>query len=134
MSLGDSLSMTRRAPTEEQLHLLTHDIHEMAEGNPVKGQATIENDTRGAVPAQGESNLDGAPEGHEHGQAPVYRVYKRRWFGLMQLVLMNIIVSWDVSQSFPYALPQLINCMCSGSPTLLSPTPQPPTFPPPPPS
>ncbi|KAL8798796.1 MAG: hypothetical protein Q9200_007694, partial [Gallowayella weberi] len=32
----------------------------------------------------------------EDGQAPpVYRTYKRRWFGLMQLVLMNIIVSWD---------------------------------------
>ena len=27
---------------------------------------------------------------------PVYRVYKRRWFGLVQLVLLNIIVSWDV--------------------------------------
>lgn len=26
-----------------------------------------------------------------------YRVYKRRWFGLAQLVLLNIIVSWDVS-------------------------------------
>lgn len=31
--------------------------------------------------------------------APVteYKVYKRRWFGLMQLTLLNIIVSWDVS-------------------------------------
>ena len=26
-----------------------------------------------------------------------YRVYKRRWFGLIQLVLLNIIISWDVS-------------------------------------
>ena len=26
-----------------------------------------------------------------------YRVYKRRFFGLFQLVLLNIIVSWDVS-------------------------------------
>ena len=25
-----------------------------------------------------------------------YRVYKRRWFGLIQLILLNIIVSWDV--------------------------------------
>lgn len=30
-------------------------------------------------------------------RAPVeYRVYKRRFFGLFQLVLLNIIVSWDV--------------------------------------
>lgn len=26
-----------------------------------------------------------------------FKVYKRRWFGLIQLVLLNIIVSWDVS-------------------------------------
>jgi hypothetical protein len=30
-------------------------------------------------------------------QPQEYRVYKRRWFGLFQLVLLNIIVSWDVS-------------------------------------
>lgn len=28
-----------------------------------------------------------------------YKVYKRRWFGLVQLTLLNIIVSWDVSRS-----------------------------------
>lgn len=28
-----------------------------------------------------------------------YRVYKRRFFGLAQLVLLNIIVSWDVSRN-----------------------------------
>lgn len=26
-----------------------------------------------------------------------FRVYKRRWLGLGQLVLLNIVVSWDVS-------------------------------------
>ncbi len=38
-------------------------------------------------------NWHASPEGEE----PRYRVYKRRWFGLMQLVLLNVIVSWDVS-------------------------------------
>ena len=28
-----------------------------------------------------------------------YRTYQIRWFGLVQLVLLNIIVSWDVSTS-----------------------------------
>lgn len=28
-----------------------------------------------------------------------YRVYKRRWFGLVQLALLNIIVSWDVCRN-----------------------------------
>lgn len=27
---------------------------------------------------------------------PAYRVYKRRFWGLAQLVLLNIVVSWDV--------------------------------------
>ncbi|PMD22149.1 MFS general substrate transporter [Hyaloscypha hepaticicola] len=36
--------------------------------------------------------------GADVGDAPggrVYKVYRRRWFGLVQLVLLNIIVSWD---------------------------------------
>lgn len=40
-------------------------------------------------------------EGRENGAAAEevqeYKVYKRRWFGLVQLTLLNIIVSWDVS-------------------------------------
>lgn len=31
------------------------------------------------------------------GQQTIFKVYKRRWFGLGQLVLLNIVVSWDVS-------------------------------------
>jgi hypothetical protein len=30
-----------------------------------------------------------------------FKVYKRRWFGLAQLVLLNTVVSWDVSIVFP---------------------------------
>ncbi|EQL03111.1 hypothetical protein G6O67_008234 [Ophiocordyceps sinensis] len=30
-----------------------------------------------------------------HGHSIEYRTYKRRWFGLVQLSLMNIVVSWD---------------------------------------
>lgn len=37
------------------------------------------------------NNGDAVGEVHE------YKVYKRRWFGLVQLTLLNIIVSWDVS-------------------------------------
>ncbi|KAI1337052.1 MFS general substrate transporter [Xylariaceae sp. FL0016] len=29
------------------------------------------------------------------GDGVVYKVYKRRWFGLLQLTLLNIIASWD---------------------------------------
>lgn len=33
-----------------------------------------------------------------------FKVYKRRWFGLAQLVLLNIVVSWDVSHCDRQAL------------------------------
>jgi hypothetical protein len=36
-----------------------------------------------------------------------YKVYKRRWFGLVQIVLLNIVVSWDVSKC---QLPSLPTC------------------------
>ncbi|KAJ5815057.1 hypothetical protein N7474_006834 [Penicillium riverlandense] len=34
-------------------------------------------------------------ESESAGTRPVYRVYKRRFWGLAQLVLLNIVVSWD---------------------------------------
>lgn len=33
----------------------------------------------------------------ENGTSTEYRTYKRRWFGLVQLTLMNMMVSWGVS-------------------------------------
>lgn len=47
-----------------------------------RNEQTAEDNGNGEVNAEGER---------------VYRVYKRRWFGLVQLTLMNIVVSWDVS-------------------------------------
>ncbi|KAL8938441.1 MAG: hypothetical protein Q9211_003204, partial [Gyalolechia sp. 1 TL-2023] len=84
--------MTRRSSREEQLRLLTYDVDRLTEGSASKHQPLMEEDDPGQV-----SNIDGAPEDQEEDAQtpPVYRVYKRRWFGLMQLVLMNIIVSWD---------------------------------------
>ncbi|KAK4232478.1 major facilitator superfamily domain-containing protein [Podospora fimiseda] len=38
---------------------------------------------------------EGEEAGAGGGAAIQYKVYKRRWFGLVQLTLLNIIVSWD---------------------------------------
>jgi len=50
------------------------------------------------------SNEELLPDGEEGGDGAdgevVWRVYKRRWFGLGQLVLLNVVVSWDVSMLF----------------------------------
>lgn len=58
-----------------------------------QGQVHAAKDGEGNDPQQssasGESPL--ASEG------PRFKVYKRRWFGVVQLALLNTIVSWDVS-------------------------------------
>ena len=38
-----------------------------------------------------------------------FRTYKRRWFGLAQLVLLNIVVSWDVRIA---RLAQMVHVEC----------------------
>lgn len=51
-----------------------------------------------ATPADAETGRDAAAAGG-------YRVYKRRWFGLLQLTLLNVIVSWDVSAFYHLSSP-----------------------------
>lgn len=54
----------------------------------------------GATSAGDETIRDGANANHQAESNQQYRVYKRRWFGLVALVFLNIIISWDVSQLF----------------------------------
>lgn len=51
----------------------------------------------GATPSETQLEITPtkSPLRDEIAQQPTYRVYKRRFFGLFQLVLLNIIVSWD---------------------------------------
>lgn len=46
----------------------------------------------------------------------VYRTYKRRWFGLVQLTLLNIMVSWDVSIVYCLSGSSLISIGGLGAP------------------
>lgn len=91
---------------EEQERLLSHNVEmtDMAvldpDRNTDKGQSHVETryqdegSSRGGP--QGQAELDGIVVPAEERQIE-YKVYKRRWFGLIQLVLLNIVVSWDVS-------------------------------------
>ena len=49
-------------------------------------------------PTRTRSTADGDEVALANSQPVEYRVYKIRWFGLTQLILLNIIVSWDVSR------------------------------------
>lgn len=50
--------------------------------------------------ALGDEDPSSVDEAIGDGTFQFYRVYKRRWFGLVQLTLLNIVVSWDVSTIF----------------------------------
>ncbi|KAL1651940.1 hypothetical protein SLS58_000063 [Diplodia intermedia] len=61
----------------------------MAGAHETQSYAPLRNGSRD------EDTADAHPA-HDHHHAPGhYRVYRRRWFGLLQLVLLNIIISWD---------------------------------------
>ena len=64
------------------------DIYENAQGSlsrAIEGEAEVQPNPRGRRPKPKQSYS------HTH-----FKVYKRRWLGLGQLVLLNIVVSWDV--------------------------------------
>ena len=94
----------------EAEHLLSalDEMNEMADLNTMR---EIENSPSppgsGSTEEQSRFALSGVDSGQapfmEGGGAPVvYKVYRRRWFGLIQLVLLNIVVSWDVSTTLSY--------------------------------
>lgn len=85
----------------EALHELRSDDGLLGDDEDEEGGATRENGNAGLHILQ--SN-DGAAEETAATGGGEYKVYKRRWFGLVQLVLLNIIVSWDVSLSLVYLL------------------------------
>lgn len=65
----------------------------------VHSDAPLRNDSRdedGSRPSGQDAHAVREQHGdnrHAHGH---HRVYRRRWFGLLQLVLLNVIISWDV--------------------------------------
>ncbi|KZF24860.1 MFS general substrate transporter [Xylona heveae TC161] len=81
-------------------------MHEYAEDSQVaKDRSRIEEQPSDGVEAgASHATINDYGEGTSSGQVtdssdtplmPAYRVYRRRWFGLAQLVLLNIIVSWN---------------------------------------
>ncbi|KAF4312425.1 Major facilitator superfamily domain-containing protein 7 [Botryosphaeria dothidea] len=68
------------------------DAHEVLSDTPLRDDSRDEDSIRQNARAE----HDAHDHHHDHRHAPGhYRVYKRRWFGLVQLVLLNIIASWN---------------------------------------
>lgn len=66
---------------------------ELLEENPGQGRTARNGEGDDDAP----HNSNAPREGALADAAPRFKVYKRRWFGVVQLVLLNTIVSWDVS-------------------------------------
>jgi hypothetical protein len=67
---------------------------------------SLENDKIESVHQEGEMagpdryvTIESTDLPRRDGPEPDYTVYKRRFFGLGQLVLLNIVVSWDVRET-----------------------------------
>lgn len=105
---NDTNDSSDRVGQVEALHDLRSDDELLGEDDEGQGRATRENGNPGDHTLQ--SN-DGTAEERAVNGGGGYKVYKRRWFGLVQLVLLNIIVSWDVS-SQPYASHFMVENVC----------------------
>lgn len=93
----------------EAEHLLSRDSMEMGDISPQqtrdhKHSSQLE-ERYTDVRSNGEASGSRPSAAGEEEDAPIngrhieYRVYKIRWFGLTQLILLNIVVSWDVRSS-----------------------------------
>ena len=72
---------------------LEHEVSMTKDHPRVHQQYTDNEDTQALHRLESEVETQASEAAHIR---PVYKVYKRRWFGLIQLVLLNIVVSWDV--------------------------------------
>lgn len=93
--VGDTALAAKRGTSDEiaaiEMEERTTRARQTGAGPPAPaGSASAVADADGAGPAS--------------RTAGEYKVYKRRWFGLVQLTLLNIIVSWDVSASLSFFL------------------------------
>lgn len=100
-------------PNETERLLASHgEMNEMADLNPRREiEDSLSRSESGYTEEQSRAEISGTsssqmPFMNVNEDHVVYKVYKRRWFGLIQLVLLNIVVSWDVSASNSKALYQ----------------------------
>ena len=103
---------TTETETETERLLLRSDSMEMGEMSPQQTRDENKDPSRweerysDVVQGNGHGQSSGSRPAEEEEGAPIvggrggrteYRVYRIRWFGLAQLILLNIVVSWDVT-------------------------------------
>ena len=89
VKMSDIAPVQTHRSTDKGVAQVEEDSYGNAQGSSsrsISGEAETQAATRGRRPKANQTYS------HTH-----FKVYKRRWLGLGQLVLLNIVVSWDVS-------------------------------------
>lgn len=89
VKMSDIAPVETHGSTAKNATEVEEDVYEHAQGSSSRA---IDGET---VPQSSPGRRRPKPKqtySHAH-----FKVYKRRWLGLGQLVLLNIVVSWDVS-------------------------------------
>jgi len=89
--LHENLEALREVTSEDEL---LEDGEEEERATRSRGEAPRSSSSAQRTHDADASIESSAPRRRNVGE---YKVYKRRWFGVVQLVLLNTVVSWDVS-------------------------------------
>jgi FLVCR family MFS transporter 7 len=90
--MNDIAPVETHSSTAKGATQVEEDVHENAQGS--SSRAAEEN---GVVAETSRSMFRRRPQPKQTYSHAHFKVYKRRWPGLAQLVLLNIVASWDVS-------------------------------------
>ena len=95
VNMSDIAPMQTHGSTAKGATHVEEDIYDHAGGSSSR---VADNDVPG-INAFGGRPAPGRPKPKQTYSHTHFKVYKRRWLGLGQLVLLNIVVSWDVRRS-----------------------------------
>lgn len=85
--------LSKRTPSKERLLVEGSAGTEMQDLEPIDEAGASKPSKRDAID---QIQVQEAEQSQSASQPAQYRVYKRRFLGLLQLVLLNVVVSWDV--------------------------------------
>lgn len=92
VKMNDIAPVETHGSTAKGTTQVEEDVYETPQGS--SSRAVEEN---GAT-SETRRGFFGRPKPKQTYSHAHFKVYKRRWLGLAQLVLLNIVVSWDVSR------------------------------------
>lgn len=92
LKMNDIAPVETHGSTTKETTQVEEDVYDNTQGSSSRMA-----DENGAATEMRRSTFRRRPKPKQTYSHAHFKVYKRRWLGLAQLVLLNIVVSWDVS-------------------------------------